>query len=99
MIQISAEQQPDDWMISVNDNGVGIRKNDIEKLFKMEETHSTYGTQNEVGTGLGLLLAKEFVTKHGGKIWVESEAGKGSTFFFTIPRVSLLPRYKPNDFA
>jgi PAS domain S-box-containing protein len=99
MIQVSAEQQPDEWMISVKDNGVGIRKNDMEKLFKLEETHSTYGTQNEVGTGLGLLLSKEFVSKHGGKIWVESEAGKGSTFFFTIPRVSLLPRYKPNNFA
>jgi PAS domain S-box-containing protein len=98
-IQLAAEQRPEEWVISVKDNGVGIRKNDLDKLFRIEETHSTYGTQNEVGPGLGLLLAKEFVTKHGGKIWVESEAGKGSTFFFTIPRVSLLQRYKPNDFS
>jgi signal transduction histidine kinase len=98
-IQLAAEQRPEEWVISVKDNGVGIRKNDLDKLFRIEETHSTYGTQNEVGTGLGLLLAKEFVTKHGGRIWVESEAGKGSTFFFTIPRVSLLQRYKPNDFS
>jgi signal transduction histidine kinase len=64
---------------------VGIKKEDLKKLFRIEEGYSRKGTMNEQGTGLGLLLCKEFVEKHGGKIWLESELGKGSTFFFTIP--------------
>jgi signal transduction histidine kinase len=57
----------------------------IGKLFRIEENYSTLGTQKEKGTGLGLLLCKEFVDKHRGRIWVESESGKGSKFFFSIP--------------
>ena len=71
--------------ISVCDNGVGIPKNTIEKLFSIDENYSTMGTQKEMGTGLGLILCKEFVEKHNGNIWVESEEGKGSTFYFSIP--------------
>lgn len=70
--------------ISVEDTGTGIKQDDIDKIFKIGSSFSKRGTENEKGTGLGLLLCKEFVEKHSGQIWVESEEGKGSTFFFTI---------------
>lgn len=71
--------------IEVKDEGVGIEKETIEKLFKPSENVVTYGTSGEKGSGLGLLLCKEFVEKHEGKIWVESEIGKGSSFTFSLP--------------
>ena len=67
-------------------NGIGIKKDTIEKLFRIEESRSTAGTKGEQGTGLGLLLCNDFVKKHGGHIWAESEYGKGSRFVFTLPR-------------
>jgi len=57
----------------------------VKKLFRIDQSHSTVGTQNEKGTGLGLILCKEFIEKHQGTIQVVSEAGKGSTVSFTIP--------------
>ena len=71
--------------ISVEDNGVGINESDINKLFKIENKNSTRGTNNEEGTGLGLILTKEFVEKHGGKIFVTSKLGEGTSVSFTIP--------------
>lgn len=71
--------------ISVKDTGVGINKENIERLFLISHNISTPGTNNEKGTGLGLILCKEFVKIHQGKIWVESEVGKGSVFHFTLP--------------
>ena len=71
--------------ISVSDSGIGMTKETIAKLFRIDANQSTPGTENEKGTGLGLVLCKEFIEKHGGKIWVESESGKGSTFKFSIP--------------
>jgi two-component system, cell cycle sensor histidine kinase PleC len=71
--------------ISVSDTGVGIRNTVIKSLFKLGERTNTEGTEGEQSTGLGLLLCKEFVEKNGGKIWVESKEGKGSTFYFTLP--------------
>lgn len=71
--------------ISVSDNGIGIPENIIDKLFKLGEKVNSPGTDNEPSTGLGLILCKEFVEKHKGNIWAQSEAGKGSTFYFTIP--------------
>ncbi len=72
--------------ISVNDDGVGIPKENINKIFSAFQGITTLGTGGEKGTGLGLLLCKEFVEQNGGKIWVESEPGKGSSFKFTLPR-------------
>lgn len=86
VIVVKARQSKKELLVSVADNGVGIGIADISKLFCIDQNHSTAGTQNEKGTGLGLILCKEFVDKHGGKIWVESEVGKGSTFYFTIPK-------------
>jgi signal transduction histidine kinase/ligand-binding sensor domain-containing protein len=71
--------------ISVSDTGIGMSKETLTKLFRIDGNLSTPGTENEKGTGLGLLLCKEFIEKHGGKIWVESEIGKGSTFRFILP--------------
>ncbi len=71
--------------ITIEDNGVGINKDDLPKLFRIDVNHSTSGTNNEQGTGLGLILCKEFVEKNGGEIWVESIEGKGSKFKFSFP--------------
>jgi signal transduction histidine kinase len=71
--------------ISVVDNGIGIPLQNLEKIFRIDESFSTSGTENEKGTGLGLILCKEFVEKNGGKIWVESSENEGSTFSFTLP--------------
>ena len=70
---------------SVNDTGVGIKKENLDKLFKIESKFTSEGTAGEKGTGLGLSLVKEIIEIHGGKIWVESEFGKGSQFKFTLP--------------
>jgi signal transduction histidine kinase len=71
--------------IAVSDNGIGMTNETMSKLFRIDASISTRGTENEKGTGLGLFLCKEFVEKHGGKIWVESETGKGSIFKFVLP--------------
>ena len=86
LIIVSAEKELDELKISISDNGIGIKKEAIGKLFRIDENNIRMGTQNEIGTGLGLILCKEFIEKHRGKIWVESEIGKGSKFYFTIPK-------------
>ncbi len=83
-IILRAEVKDDIVVISVSDNGVGMSEEIKNTLFKISETKSQPGTQSEKGTGLGLILCKEFVEKQGGKIWVNSEARKGTSFFFTI---------------
>ena len=85
-IIINAEQLDDQLTVSVADDGVGISEEVLDKLFQIEKSHSTMGTLKEKGTGLGLLLCKDFVEKHGGRIWAESIEGKGTVFYFTIPQ-------------
>ncbi|MDP4116693.1 MAG: ATP-binding protein, partial [Bacteroidota bacterium] len=72
--------------ISVTDSGIGMPENLHKNLFKIGEKVGRKGTDGEETTGLGLLLCKDFVEMHSGRIWVESEEGKGSTFSFTLPR-------------
>jgi len=86
-IQIDAKEAGDFFCVSISDNGIGISKEDIPKLFRVEFDHKTIGNSNEKGTGIGLILCYEFVLKNGGNIWVESEIGKGSTFIFTLPKI------------
>ncbi|MCK3685830.1 sensor histidine kinase [Maribellus sp. YY47] len=84
-IRFTAEKSNDQYLFSVADNGIGIRTHNLKKLFKLEESFTTPGTNQEKGTGLGLILCKELVEKHGGQIWAESEPGHGAKFHFTIP--------------
>jgi signal transduction histidine kinase len=71
--------------ISVQDTGIGMNPDRIDKLFRLDVQTNRKGTNGEPSSGLGLLLCKEFVEKHGGSIHIESEEGKGSTFSFTLP--------------
>lgn len=93
-IYISAVENKNEVEISVKDNGVGINKDSMGKLFQLAENITTLGTNSEKGTGLGLILCKEFIENHGGKFSVESEEGKGSRFYFTIPNKNLKVKSK-----
>jgi len=85
-VKISAKTREDGFVeVSVSDTGVGMSQLSINRLFKIEETFTTKGTEGEEGTGLGLTIVKELVEKSGGKVWVESTQGKGTTFTFTLP--------------
>lgn len=82
-IDLSAKVEEAFVVVGVKDEGMGIKPEDKEKLFGL--TFSTKGTAGEKGTGIGLALCKDLVEKQGGRLWVESEPGKGSTFYFTLP--------------
>ncbi len=84
-ITLSTEKEGDKLIIKVRDSGVGIDEENIPKLFNSSEHLSTYGTNREPGSGLGLVLCHDFVIKNEGKIWVESELGKGTTFLVELP--------------
>jgi two-component system, sensor histidine kinase and response regulator len=85
-ITIMAERNPEHITITVSDSGVGIPSDVLPELFNISQNYTTPGTSGEKGTGLGLLLCKELVEKHGGKIWADSIPGKGSQFSFTVPQ-------------
>lgn len=83
---VTTRNESNSITISVIDNGVGMSADDQQKLWNFSNPHTTTGTAKEQGTGLGLVICKEFVEMHGGKIWVESEIGKGSRFSFRLPQ-------------
>jgi signal transduction histidine kinase len=85
-VRVNAVAQGNDWVVSVKDNGVGMPTDVLRILFDKTAPYTTRGTANEKGTGLGLILCKEFVEKNGGKIWVESAEDYGSSFYFTVPK-------------
>lgn len=87
-IVISATESDKEWTVSVRDNGIGMNEETRKRLFDKVNLYSTRGTANEKGTGLGLILCKEFVEKNRGRISVESTEGKGSTFSFTVLKAS-----------
>ena len=84
-VVILAESNQQEATVCVQDRGMGIPAERLAKLFRIDENESTVGTANEKGSGLGLILCKEFVEKHGGRIWADSKAGEGSSFYFTLP--------------
>ena len=88
-ITILVSNEMDYYRVAVSDTGVGISSDDQAKLFRIDTNPSTIGTSHEQGTGLGLILCKEFVEKNGGTIGLESEVGKGSTFHFTVPKTEV----------
>jgi PAS domain S-box-containing protein len=88
-IIVSATAQNNFIEIVVQDNGIGIEEGKSDQLFNFNSIYTTNGTLGERGTGLGLPICKDFVEKNGGKIWVESELGKGSKFSFTLPNAIL----------
>jgi two-component system sensor histidine kinase/response regulator len=85
LITIECKAGNNEIEICVTDTGIGIPEENLDKLFRIDENISTKGTDSETGTGLGLILCKEFVEKNKGKIWVESQLDKGSRFYFTLP--------------
>ena len=90
-VDIILNETPDMVMVSIKDNGQGIKKELQSKLLKGNEYVSTYGTQNEKGSGLGLNLCRDFVKMNKGKLWFSSQENKGTTFYFTVPRHPMLP--------
>jgi len=83
-IQINFELKENKFILSIKDNGVGIANDKIPDLFKLSSSKNQLGTNDESGTGLGLLICKEFIEKMNEEIWLESKEGKGTTFFFTL---------------
>jgi len=84
-VEIASKEKDSEINILISDTGVGIKPEDIDKLFRIDVSHTTIGTGEEKGTGLGLILCKDFVEKNGGTLWVESEIGKGSSFCIRLP--------------
>jgi signal transduction histidine kinase/tetratricopeptide (TPR) repeat protein len=88
-IQVHTEEEDKNTIISIKDTGIGMNKKMIDDLFKLDIQTNRTGTNNEPSTGLGLIICKEFVEKNRGKIWLESEEGKGTTFYVSLPKMKM----------
>jgi Signal transduction histidine kinase len=84
-VNVSVRSESSNLKVVVSDTGIGMNKEQLSRLFRLDKASSSKGTEDETGTGLGLIIAKEFIEKHNGQIWAESELGKGSKFCFDIP--------------
>jgi two-component system sensor histidine kinase/response regulator len=86
LVEVSARDNGAHVEVSVSDTGIGISAEHLPKLFRIDVRYKRLGTAREKGTGFGLILCKEFIEKHGGKIWIESKVEQGSTVRFTLPK-------------
>jgi signal transduction histidine kinase/Tfp pilus assembly protein PilF len=91
-IKIQAKEDSKNTIVSITDSGIGMNPKMVESIFQIDIKNNRKGTDDEPSTGLGLILCKEFIEKHGGEIWVESTEGKGSTINFSIPKKTKLSR-------
>jgi signal transduction histidine kinase len=91
---LKSEIEGNEMIINIRDNGVGINQENIHKLFRIDEKVISRNTEGGKGTGLGLILCREFIEKNGGNMWVESEVSKGSVFSFSLPMIP--PKKKQN---
>ncbi len=85
-INVLVKNNINNVIVSVKDTGMGMTQEAMNKLFRIDTHHTTRGTENETGTGLGLILCQDFIHKQDGEIWVETEIGEGSVFSFSIPK-------------
>ncbi|MFY7787965.1 MAG: sensor histidine kinase, partial [Thermoflexibacteraceae bacterium] len=84
-VNVTFENHTDEYHVCIQDTGIGMNDKQLNNLFTTK-LHSTLGTANEKGTGLGLMICKDFIAQNGGKIWVQSQIDKGSRFFFSIKK-------------
>ena len=89
VIEVSISEKDDFLEVMVSDQGIGISKENIEKIFRIDTKFKSPGTKGEKGTGLGLILCKDLVEINKGSIWCESQEGTGTTFHFTVPASAL----------
>jgi signal transduction histidine kinase len=85
LVEVEIHPNKSLFEVVVKDQGIGISDENIDKIFRIDQKFKTQGTSGETGTGLGLVLCKDFVKKNGGEIWCKTKEGKGSSFYFTVP--------------